>query len=166
MEPEFWSDLHQNLMQPFPHPNDASDKIWLESACLSRRYSCLKVWTDAWTPARVPSYKLTLWAFSSGELKISSDFYVIRFSIRSNSDAVHAVSGYFKYFPIFICNTKTNTHFQEIYTDVVVQQYCRYKGVFFHFKWRYLALKYKMTPQWHYYGNLNVTWLWSVNQFT
>ena len=29
MEPEFWSDLHQNLTQPFPHPNDASDKIWL-----------------------------------------------------------------------------------------------------------------------------------------
>ena len=28
-KPEFWSDLHQNLMQPFPHPNDASDKIWL-----------------------------------------------------------------------------------------------------------------------------------------
>ena len=25
-------------------------------------------WTDARTPARVPSYKLTLWAFSSGEL--------------------------------------------------------------------------------------------------
>ena len=23
-----WSDQHQNLMQPFPHPNDASDKIW------------------------------------------------------------------------------------------------------------------------------------------
>ena len=22
-------NLHQNLMQPFPHPNDASDKIWL-----------------------------------------------------------------------------------------------------------------------------------------
>ena len=26
---QFWSDLHQNLMQPFPHPNGASDKIWL-----------------------------------------------------------------------------------------------------------------------------------------
>ena len=71
-------------MQPFPHPNDASDKIWLQSACWSRRYSCLKVWTharthgrtdtrthgrtDARTPARVPSYKLTLWAFGSVEL--------------------------------------------------------------------------------------------------
>ena len=72
MKPEFWSDLHQNLMQPFPHPNDASDKIWLKSACWSQRYSCLKVWTHrrthAPTPARVPSYKLTLWAFGSGEL--------------------------------------------------------------------------------------------------
>ena len=29
---QFWSDLAQNLMQAFPHPNDASDKIWLQSA--------------------------------------------------------------------------------------------------------------------------------------
>ena len=39
------SDLVQNLMQPFPLPNDASDKIWLRSAHGSQRYSCLKVWT-------------------------------------------------------------------------------------------------------------------------
>ena len=31
--------------------------------------------TDART-ARVPSYKLTLWAFGSGELKISNGVYV------------------------------------------------------------------------------------------
>ena len=34
-KPEFWSDLAQNLMQPFPHPNDASDKIWLRLDCSS-----------------------------------------------------------------------------------------------------------------------------------
>ena len=72
-KPEFQSDLAQNLMQPFPHLNDASDKIWLQSAHWLRRYSCLKVWadarTDGRTPARVPSYKLTLWASGSGELK-------------------------------------------------------------------------------------------------
>ena len=60
-------------MQPFPNPSDASYKIWLQSTSRSQRYSCLKVWThgrtDALTPARVPSYKLTLWAFGSGELK-------------------------------------------------------------------------------------------------
>ena len=28
--------------------------------------------TDGRTPARVPSYKLTLWAFGSGELKMES----------------------------------------------------------------------------------------------
>ena len=28
-KPEFRSDLHLNLMQPFPNLNDASDKIWL-----------------------------------------------------------------------------------------------------------------------------------------
>ena len=32
---------------------------------------------DARTPARVPSYKLTLWAFGSGELKMSaSNFFM------------------------------------------------------------------------------------------
>ena len=34
---QFQSDLAQNLMQPFPHPNDASDKIWLPSAHWSPR---------------------------------------------------------------------------------------------------------------------------------
>ena len=29
METEFRSDLAQNLMQPFPHPYDALDRIWL-----------------------------------------------------------------------------------------------------------------------------------------
>ena len=29
--------------------------------------------TDAQTPARVQSYKLTLWAFSSGELKTQNN---------------------------------------------------------------------------------------------
>ena len=27
-KPEFWSNLPQNLMQPFPHPIDATHKIW------------------------------------------------------------------------------------------------------------------------------------------
>ena len=69
---EFWFDPAQNLMQPFPHPNDASDKIWLQSVCWFQRYSCLNVWTDGWTNAvstPIQTYKPTLWAFSSGELK-------------------------------------------------------------------------------------------------
>ena len=37
------SDLAQNLMQPIPHPNNASDNIWLRSTQWSQRYSCLKV---------------------------------------------------------------------------------------------------------------------------
>ena len=45
-KPEFWTDLHQNLMQTFPQPNDASDKIWLRLANWSQRYLCLNVWTD------------------------------------------------------------------------------------------------------------------------
>ena len=36
--PQFWSDLPEDLMQPFPHPKDATDKIWLKLANLSWRY--------------------------------------------------------------------------------------------------------------------------------
>ena len=39
METEFCSDLAQNLMQLFPHPNDASDRVSLWSARWLRRYS-------------------------------------------------------------------------------------------------------------------------------
>ena len=35
---QFRSDLAQNLMQPFPHPNDGSDKISLQLARWLRRY--------------------------------------------------------------------------------------------------------------------------------
>ena len=44
--PEFQSDLAQNLMQPFLHPNDGSDKILLRLAHWLRRYSSLKMSTD------------------------------------------------------------------------------------------------------------------------
>ena len=50
--PEFRSDLAQNLMQPFSHPNDGSDKILLRLAHWLRRYSSLKMFTDARTDAR------------------------------------------------------------------------------------------------------------------
>ena len=61
----------QNLMQPFPHPNDGSDKISLRLTHWLRRYSSLKMFTDgrtdgrtdARTDARTPDrpvyYKLT-----------------------------------------------------------------------------------------------------------
>ena len=39
METEFWSNLSQNLMQPFPYPNDASYKIWSILANWPQRYS-------------------------------------------------------------------------------------------------------------------------------
>ena len=47
--PEFRSDLVQNLMHPFPLPNDASDKIWLRLAHWLQRYSSLKMFTDTHT---------------------------------------------------------------------------------------------------------------------
>ena len=62
--PEFRSDLAQNLMQPFSHPNAGSVKISLRLAHWLLRYSCLKMFTDARTHARTPDqpvyYKLTL----------------------------------------------------------------------------------------------------------
>ena len=62
--PEFRSDLAKNQMQFFPYPNGGSDKIWLRLAHWLRRYSSLKMFTDAgthaWTPDRPVYYKLTL----------------------------------------------------------------------------------------------------------
>ena len=65
--PEFRSDLAQNLMQPFPHPNDGSDKISLRLANSLRRYLSSKMFTDTHTDtkthtqttARLVYYKLT-----------------------------------------------------------------------------------------------------------
>ena len=44
--------LVQNLMQSIPHPNDASDKIWLRLAHWLRRYSSLKMFTHGRTHGR------------------------------------------------------------------------------------------------------------------
>ena len=49
LTPEFRSDLAQNPMQPFPHPNDGSDKISLRLAHWLRRYSSLRMSTDTQT---------------------------------------------------------------------------------------------------------------------
>ena len=73
--PEFWSDLVQNLMHPFPLPDVASDKIWLRLAYWLRRYSSLKMFTDRQTDThlarqttdRLVYYKLTI---CSGKLKM------------------------------------------------------------------------------------------------
>ena len=50
--PEFRSDLAQNLMQPFPHPNDGSDKNSLRLAHWLQKYSSLKMFTDGRTDGR------------------------------------------------------------------------------------------------------------------
>ena len=63
-------------MQPFPHPSDATHKIWSRLADSPQRYSSLKVWTTTDGRRRrrrtddgpLVYYKLTLWAFGSGEL--------------------------------------------------------------------------------------------------
>ena len=70
--PQFWSDLPQNLMQHFPHPKDATDKIWLKLANWSWRYNCSKVWMTTNDRALL-YYKLILWAFGAGELKKSNN---------------------------------------------------------------------------------------------
>ena len=75
--PEFWSNMPQNIVQPFPIPSDATHKIWSRLANWLQRYSSLKVWTTTtdddngqWrrTDRPLVYYKLTLWAFSSDEL--------------------------------------------------------------------------------------------------
>ena len=75
-------------MQPFPHPSDATHKIWSRLANWLQRYSSLKVWTttDGRTDGRrrtddgpLVYYKLTLWAFGSGELKTTEKRWSHRF---------------------------------------------------------------------------------------
>ena len=57
-------------MQPFPHPSDATHTIWSRLANWLQRYSSLKVWTTTDDDGPLVYYKLTLWAFGSGELKM------------------------------------------------------------------------------------------------
>ena len=70
---QFWSNLPQNLLQPFLHPSDTTYNIWSRLANWLQRYSSLKVWTNdrrMTTDGRrnMVYYKLTLWAFGSGKL--------------------------------------------------------------------------------------------------
>ena len=56
-------------MQPFTHPSDDTHKIWSRLATGLRDIQVQKC--GRWTDGRpLVYYKLTLWAFSSGELKI------------------------------------------------------------------------------------------------
>ena len=71
--PEFWSNLPQNHMQPFPHPSDATHKIWSRFANWLQRYSRLKVWTTMTEDGPLVYYKFTSWAFGSGELKMNNN---------------------------------------------------------------------------------------------
>ena len=70
-KPEFWSNLPQNLTQPIPHLSDATHKIWIWLAYLLQRYSSLKVLTTD-DNGPIVYYKVTLWAFGSGEIKSRS----------------------------------------------------------------------------------------------
>ena len=70
-KPEFWSNLPKNQgMQPFPQPSDATHKIdqdWPTG------FRAIQVWKCGWQrtdDGPLVYYKLTLWAFGSGELKI------------------------------------------------------------------------------------------------
>ena len=62
-------------MQPFPHLSDATHQIWSRLTNRLQRYSSLKVWTTTDDDGRMDDgplvyYKLTWWAFGSGELKM------------------------------------------------------------------------------------------------
>ena len=57
-------------MQPFPHPNDGSDKILLRLAHLLRRYSSLKMFTDRHTHRQQLDWYTISSPLAEGELKI------------------------------------------------------------------------------------------------
>ena len=111
--------VEKTWWRPFPHynpmgairchGNQSSDLICIKTYCslsptlmmLQIKFGCnrpaglgdIHVWkcgrTDAWTPAWVPSYKLTLWAFGSGELKMKG-FITIWYN--SLTVAIHVIS--------------------------------------------------------------------------
>ena len=106
-KPQFWSNLPQNLMQPFPHPSDATHKIWSKLANWSQRYSSLKVWTTTDDDdGPLVYYKLTLWAFGSGELKLKvpADPHIIMI-IRQK----RVLSFIRLLFPVFLSYTLTSS---------------------------------------------------------
>ena len=81
----------ENINQSFPHPNDAADKIKLQSEIF--RFEIVNTRTHGRTPAGVPSCKLTLLAIGSGELMIihrHNDEYitvVIVFVLQKNANS-------------------------------------------------------------------------------
>ena len=65
------SDLDPNVMQPFPHPNDRSDKISLRLAHWLRRYSSLKMFTDRHTHTDTHTHRRRLdWYTISSPLSL------------------------------------------------------------------------------------------------
>ena len=66
----------------FPYPIEAPYVIWLWLAQWFLRRRCLKnVDDDVWrTTEAYLSYKLTIWAFGSGELKIIKNFSICRYT--------------------------------------------------------------------------------------
>ena len=84
-KPEFWSSLPQNLiMAAFPPPSDATHKMWSRFTTWLQRYSSLNVWTTTDDDEPLVYYKLTMWAFGSGELKIN-----LKHDIKSSNDIHH-----------------------------------------------------------------------------
>ena len=77
---QFWSILPQNLMQPFPHPNDATHKIWSGLANWLQRYSSSKVWNFLHSRASNSKMSGLIWP------KIELDRAVMPFLVTSNFD--------------------------------------------------------------------------------
>ena len=56
-----WSKTYQSI----PHPNDASDKIWLQLAHWLRRYSSLKMFMDGRMHGRMDGRRIDRYTISS-----------------------------------------------------------------------------------------------------
>ena len=79
-KPELWSNLPKNLIQPFPHPNDATHKILSRLTNWLQRYSSSKVWN--FLHSRESNSKMSglIW------LKIEFDQAFMSVLVTSNSD--------------------------------------------------------------------------------
>ena len=92
---QFWSDLPQNWMHPFPLPKDVTDKIWLKLANWSWRYFCSKVWTDngrTMEPClRLRWDKHMLMKTNAQTIKWENELFYMSHVMRKPVYAIHAV---------------------------------------------------------------------------
>ena len=81
---QFWCNLLKNLMQPFPHPNDATYKIWSRLANWLHRYSSSKVWN--FRHSRASNSKM--WGLIQPKIELDQAFMPVLITSNFDDDSI------------------------------------------------------------------------------